>query len=614
MKTLSLCLLACLLPLVCFAQWTAHDVTTTGDGAVDAFAADFDNDGDLDVVGACVIEWTASWWENTNGLGTEWTEHVLPGTVYGILSVHADDVNGDGEMDILAAFSVDENVRWWENNGGGASWSIRTVGALSDAQCVISADVTNDGDVDVIASGGDQIVFWENVGGSGTTWNQHNITVGVNWVHHVDVGYVNDDDYIDVVAATSQGDEVLWCENPGLGLPSWERRNVDADFNGACCVRVADMDDDGSNDVIACGAGNSLVSWWRNVDGAGTSWTENAVGSILFPEFVVPVDLDADGDLDVGCASYSDTDINWYENTDGVGTTWMAHAVESDFESASSVEAFDFSGDGVPDLLGTSYATDRITWWEFDGGTPDPVVLTLTPTSPTTIPAAGGTLVYDVHLISNLAYPVSGLRYWTDAILPNGSTYGPIMVQPFTMTAFMDVTVPDMTQTIPAMAPAGVYQFRGHVGYMAGPQVGDSFPFTKQETAVDNGGVSAAPDAESWRAGGVWTVTGDPAEGEKLDSSLENARIPVEYALTEVHPNPFNASATVTVELPEVSELTIAVYNVTGQGVAELVRGRVAAGTHSCVFDGSSLASGIYFVRAAVPGRLNAMQKVVLVK
>ncbi|MCB2213711.1 T9SS type A sorting domain-containing protein [bacterium] len=589
-------------------------MTTTGDGAVDAYAADFDNDGDLDVVGACVIEWTASWWENTNGLGTEWTEHVLPGSIYGIMCASAADLNGDGHLDILSAFSIDENIRWWENGGNGDSWTLRTVASFfEDAQSVRAADVDDDGDLDVVGSGGSSVRWWENMDGAGTSWSEHVVEASVNWGHHVNVGDVNGDGDLDIMVAAMMGNDVFWFENlDGTGT-SWTTRVVTDSYNGAIHVEAADIDDDDYTDLVTCAAGAGVVTWWRNTDGTGTDWTQNTIATIYSPEYLAVTDFDQDGDPDVAGATYSadGRDVIWWENTGGA---WTEHLIQGDFESASSVRAADLSGDGHPDVLGTSYATDRITWWEFEGGTPEPVVLTLTPTSPTDVPAAGGTLVYDAHLISNLSYPVSGLRYWTDVILPSGSPYGPLMVQPFTMTALMDVTVPGLTQTIPAMAPAGVYQFRGHVGYMGGPQVGDSFVFTKQETAMDDGGAFAAPAAEAWQVGGVWTLTGDPTEGEKLDASMVNTRIPLEYALTDVRPNPFNASATITVELPDVSELTVAVYNVAGQRVAELARGRVAAGTHEFAFDGSSLASGIYFVRATVPGRLNALRKVVLVK
>ncbi|MCB2211997.1 T9SS type A sorting domain-containing protein [bacterium] len=90
--------------------------------------------------------------------------------------------------------------------------------------------------------------------------------------------------------------------------------------------------------------------------------------------------------------------------------------------------------------------------------------------------------------------------------------------------------------------------------------------------------------------------------------------LPSEFKLDEPYPNPFNASATVSVTLPEAAPLTINVFSVTGQQVATLTEGMSNAGTHQFHFDAANLASGVYFVQATVPGKLNELKKVMLVR
>jgi hypothetical protein len=50
--------------------------------------------------------------------------------------------------------------------------------------------------------------------------------------------------------------------------------------------------------------------------------------------------------------------------------------------------------------------------------------------------------------------------------------------------------------------------------------------------------------------------------------------------------------------------VTLSVFNALGQRVATLVNGEREAGNHKVVFDGSGMASGVYFCRmqAADPG------------
>ncbi len=90
--------------------------------------------------------------------------------------------------------------------------------------------------------------------------------------------------------------------------------------------------------------------------------------------------------------------------------------------------------------------------------------------------------------------------------------------------------------------------------------------------------------------------------------------VPTEFAIDQVYPNPFNPTTNVAITLPLASELKVSVFNVMGQEVARLANGRFAEGYHNFSFDAANLASGIYFVQATVPGKMNEMRKVMLLK
>jgi predicted outer membrane repeat protein len=92
------------------------------------------------------------------------------------------------------------------------------------------------------------------------------------------------------------------------------------------------------------------------------------------------------------------------------------------------------------------------------------------------------------------------------------------------------------------------------------------------------------------------------------------ALLPTEFAITNAYPNPFNPTLTVVIGLPITSDLRVVVYNIMGREIAELTNRRHQAGYHNFIFDGSGLSSGVYFVQAFVPGKLNQVQKVVLMK
>lgn len=78
-------------------------------------------------------------------------------------------------------------------------------------------------------------------------------------------------------------------------------------------------------------------------------------------------------------------------------------------------------------------------------------------------------------------------------------------------------------------------------------------------------------------------------------------------------PNPFNPATEISFSLPEASDVKLIVYDIIGREVAKLVDGFVEVGVHTVQFDGSNLASGIYFYHLTA-GKYTAVKKMMLVK
>lgn len=84
-------------------------VSTATDFPTSVFTADIDGDNDLDVISASISDTTIAWYENTDGQGTFGAQQVITNTINDVSTVYADDIDGDGDMDILAA-SFEENA------------------------------------------------------------------------------------------------------------------------------------------------------------------------------------------------------------------------------------------------------------------------------------------------------------------------------------------------------------------------------------------------------------------------------------------------------------------------------------------------------------------------
>ncbi len=89
--------------------------------------------------------------------------------------------------------------------------------------------------------------------------------------------------------------------------------------------------------------------------------------------------------------------------------------------------------------------------------------------------------------------------------------------------------------------------------------------------------------------------------------------LPVEYLLSQNYPNPFNPTTVIEYQLPEVTEVSIEIYNIVGQRVKELLLGQKEAGYHKVEFNGAGLPSGIYLYKITA-GNFSESKKMILLK
>ncbi|MFO7652387.1 MAG: S8 family serine peptidase [Candidatus Krumholzibacteriia bacterium] len=78
-------------------------------------------------------------------------------------------------------------------------------------------------------------------------------------------------------------------------------------------------------------------------------------------------------------------------------------------------------------------------------------------------------------------------------------------------------------------------------------------------------------------------------------------RLPLEFALDQNQPNPFNPMTEIVFRLPEATPVNVKIYDVHGRVVAVLANGSLAAGEHRVTWDARDRASGLYFYRIETP-------------
>jgi hypothetical protein len=567
--------------------WIEHTLTTDFDGAHSVFAEDIDGDGDIDVVGAAILAHTISWWENDGD--QNFTAHAVDEDFYSARLVIAADVNSDGEMDILGAAHVSDEITWWENDGD-ENFTEHTVdGDFDGASSVHAKDVDGDGDIDVLgaAAFADDITWWENDGDEYFT--ERTIAGNFDGANSVYAEDVDGDGDIDVLGAAHNANAITWWENDGD--ENFAEHVISNSFNYSVAVYAEDVNGDGNMDVLGAANTGDDITWWEN-DG-NENFTEHTIGGEFDgPESVYVQDIDSDGDMDVlGAAKYGD-DITWWEN-DG-NENFTEHIIDGNFDGAMSVHAKDIDGDGDVDVIGAAGAADEIGWWEQEGWS---LVVELTPVDPPIqIPGSGG--VFELNLaVTNPDITSHVVTIWCDATLPGGNIHGPTL-GPVSIPMSSGMMIErNRTQAVPANAPAGVYSYNAYAA-TDGDTAVTSFPLLKLE--LGDGGIQI----DDWFNHG---------------KSFENgytARSPItpeEFTLSAVHPNPFNPSTTISFILPDAGKVYLSIYNISGLLVTTLVNGWRDAGSYQVTFDGSALASGVYFY-GFTAGQHEASGKMLLLK
>ena len=517
--------------------------------AYSVYSADINGDGYMDILASSLNDYGIIWWENADGFGTSWTEHIVDWTFEDIRSIHAADINGDGDMDVLGAATSTDDIRWWENcdTGAGIYWLEHTVdGDFDSAWSVYSADINGDGYMDILgaASLADEITWWENLDGSGTSWTEHAVDGDFDGAVSVHSADVNGDGYMDVLGAANLASEITWWENLDGSGTSWTEHTV-ASVNTAWTVYSADINGDGYMDILGAGSQYNWVYWWENLDGSGISWADHIVTTSLgSPRSVYSTDINGDGDMDILGAGSEPGIINYWENVNGSGIYW-AGVYLAGFDGAVSVHSADFNGDGYMDVLGAAYLDDDITWWSLfkfpSAGSLESSVLDVQESPDwqtigwTCNEPSGTGVSFQVRASDNS----SSMGAWSDTLTAPCTLEGILTDEDcyFQYRVILSTTDSLLTPVL-------------------------------QDVTVD------------------WVPFTGTQEGSEEEVAL--------FALYGAQPNPALGHATLVFSLPVDSGVELTVYDLTGR-VVYSVNEEYSTGVHEVILEG--LASGVYMVR-----------------
>jgi hypothetical protein len=259
-----------------FTDVTDADITATAIESQGVVAFDMDADGDLDLFSISNESNPGVKEAYRNDLGFAFTPHVggdltsasLP-TTQGVTDT---DYDGDGDVDILAGnrggvAGFDGEFAILENDGLGNFTRVlplQDLGIDEPAHTgITTADIDNDGDLDLLLNSSNRGDLWRNNGGSYSKVRRFNQTAGNTGVF----ADLDNDGDLDLVFA---GDERVYLNNGAGGFSNGQSVPVGGIVNPRS-LAFADIDNDGDMD-FAITAQDSLSWLVRNLYNGGNNW------------------------------------------------------------------------------------------------------------------------------------------------------------------------------------------------------------------------------------------------------------------------------------------------------------------------------------------------------
>ncbi len=160
----------------------------------------------------------------------------------------------------------------------------------------------------------------------------------------------------------------------------------------------------------------------------------------------------------------------------------------------------------------------------------------------------------------------------------------------------------ELTHTSPKAPVSGTVTFQFE--YTAPSTAGNVTLYATGNSVNFNGGTS----------GDQWNYAADKTVVVNT-TSIDDELIANEFRLEQNYPNPFNPGTVISYQLKAKSHVSLKVYDLLGEEIAELVNEFKSEGKHEVYFDAAKyeLQSGVYFYRLDMEG-FSSVKKLIYLK
>lgn len=347
--------------------------------SMDAASADFDNDGDLDILIANEHRPNIMLINDGTGKFTNKSSEKIPQVNHDSEDIGIADFDHDGDLDIVVVSEDDKINEFYLNNGDGSFTDAGDrIPVTGTSNAVLVVDINADGHADIVIGNNGQNRILINDGKARfTDETSSRLTTFNDITQSVAAGDVNNDGFIDLVFANEGKNRILI--NNGKGVfkdESATRMDYRSTLEESREVDLGDIDGDGDLDIFF----GNVAAFVENADKQNRLLINDGKGYFKdVTEAQLPedqdrsfggtfFDIDKDGDLDIitgnvnGGQFGGSTRFRVYLNngkgkfTDGTSDVFPQSATGRGFD----MEFADFNNDGKTDIYLSNRGTADI--------------------------------------------------------------------------------------------------------------------------------------------------------------------------------------------------------------------------------------------------------------
>ncbi|MFA6468049.1 MAG: FG-GAP-like repeat-containing protein [Bacteroidota bacterium] len=623
-----------------FEKVTRSDIANDQTYSETGSWGDYDNDGyvDLYLANSAVNKANRLYKNNGDGTFTTITTGSIVTDAKTSRSVDWFDYDNDGDLDIFVANEGGENNSLYRNDGGGIFTSITTGAVVNDGGNSFGSsvgDIDNDGDLDIfVANHENTAAFLYKNNGDGTfakvsadpVVTQNGYSVGSAF------GDLDNDGDLDLMVTNAFSGSVaaknfLYLNNGNGTFENVDTGIVANDPGWSYGVAFGDYDRDGDLDIATgnCFGANQNNSLYRN-EGNGNAWiTVKSVGTVSNRSAIgakVRVKATING-IPVwqyrqvaGQSGYCGQNL---ESHFGLGNATAVDSLVVEFPSGQKTVMTTVSVKQVltvTETVPSGYLRGALIADSLDGRIPFTVQFSSLSIADASSPV--NSWKWDFHN-DGIVDATTEHAQWTYTvpdtysvrlIVSNGSAIDTVFADGL-IRVLRPASKPVITSFLPTVADTTIPK-NGKVTFAVFVlDTSDSpvrFVWTKNravQASVINSlsYVSAifqpAPRTDTisvevfndfYSIKNIWFVhVANPAGIGSEDASI------LQYQLAQNFPNPFNPETKIQFSIPVSGRVQLRICDVLGREVALLLNEERDAGIHSFMWDGSFLASGIYF-------------------